>query len=647
MENRDNKQKKSNQRSERSPKEVNRNERKEYNPNRENRSNSFNRENTNPYQNNPNQRDRNNSKPFERNSRPQQDEFQRFNRNPKEKSNYEFRPHQNKEQRFGNNENSWKKGRSNDMGFEKGRKPNNQYERKDSFEERSDFEYQNRGKGFERRNKPRDYEDKNNQPIQNFRRENKKYPQQSRRNNENLNNQDFDMDDMPEQERKFHHDKENKLKYSKKMESTNSDEEVILDEEIKQKPVFSRDKKQPQPQENKFKKKEKENKISEKQNKTKDFELENENEEITQEDIKSMFETAERSETKEGKQKKPEEVEEKDDPKIKRDYLYGTHAVEVALQSNLRKIQKLFVLNSHKINPSSNINKLIKIALNKNIQVYFLTKGKLDRLSNNRPNNGVVLACELRKYLELKLFSEFKEKYLKKTKGNLTVLVDKVNDPQNLGSIIRSSFFIGADHIILNKQNSPPISPAVAKVSSGASEFYDLFAVKFVKNFLENAKAEGWMIITTGISEDENLINLSKPNPSDVDDKHKLDIEEKAVDEVKQSSLSQDQQLNPTANDSYLQSKKPSNEKTDLRKLKVSPEDNVIVVFGNENEGISENIFKISNFNVYIPPVLDEKNQGVFPYDIIDSLNVGVSAGIILNHIKGQQISKNDLNKNI
>jgi 21S rRNA (GM2251-2'-O)-methyltransferase len=71
----------------------------------------------------------------------------------------------------------------------------------------------------------------------------------------------------------------------------------------------------------------------------------------------------------------------------------------------------------------------------------------------------------------------------KNKNGNLLLFLDQITDPQNLGSIVRSSLFLGVNGIIANKKNFCPLTPAVSKVSSGATEFMDFYTVKFLKPF--------------------------------------------------------------------------------------------------------------------------------------------------------------------
>ena len=60
----------------------------------------------------------------------------------------------------------------------------------------------------------------------------------------------------------------------------------------------------------------------------------------------------------------------------------------------------------------------------------------------------------------------------------------------------------------------------------------------------------------------------------------------------------------------------------------------MIIVLGSEGEGISRNIAKNSDYRVIIPPQLRMDQVGKFPFDTIDSLNVGVTAAMILHHIR-------------
>ena len=72
---------------------------------------------------------------------------------------------------------------------------------------------------------------------------------------------------------------------------------------------------------------------------------------------------------------------------------------------------------------------------------------------------------------------------------------------------------------------------------------------------------------------------------------------------------------------------------------------NVILILGSEGFGVSKDVTNnLTNYNVYIPPRLNKSKINHHPFDLIDSLNVGVSAGIILNNIAAQ-LKNNEQNE--
>ena len=71
-----------------------------------------------------------------------------------------------------------------------------------------------------------------------------------------------------------------------------------------------------------------------------------------------------------------------------------------------------------------------------------------------------------------------------------------------------------------------------------------------------------------------------------------------------------------------------------INDLKLNIDTNVLITFGSESKGLDEDIYSLTDYNIYIPPCLDSKMYGKAPFDLVDSLNVGVSVGIILDVVK-------------
>ena len=66
----------------------------------------------------------------------------------------------------------------------------------------------------------------------------------------------------------------------------------------------------------------------------------------------------------------------------------------------------------------------------------------------------------------------------------------------------------------------------------------------------------------------------------------------------------------------------------------------MLLVLGSEGEGVSRTISKIADHKVILPPNFDQDQIGKYPYNMIDSLNVGVSAALFITLIKKQQIGE-------
>ncbi|KAJ3066658.1 Ribose methyltransferase, partial [Podochytrium sp. JEL0797] len=79
--------------------------------------------------------------------------------------------------------------------------------------------------------------------------------------------------------------------------------------------------------------------------------------------------------------------------------------------------------------------------------------------------------------------------------------LDQLNDPMNMGAIIRTASFLAIDGILTTSNATVPLSPAVSKASAGALESYtNLYMTKNLPTFLQDSKANGWSILGTDIS---------------------------------------------------------------------------------------------------------------------------------------------------
>jgi tRNA G18 (ribose-2'-O)-methylase SpoU len=106
------------------------------------------------------------------------------------------------------------------------------------------------------------------------------------------------------------------------------------------------------------------------------------------------------------------------------------------------------------------MTKLIELANKISLPIVFTNKDKLSRMVKDQPHQNMVLKCSP--------LSLFKWTETIKYESGIYVFCDKITDPQNFGSIVRSSLFFGVNNIFTGKKNHCPPNSTVSKTSSGA-----------------------------------------------------------------------------------------------------------------------------------------------------------------------------------
>ncbi|KAJ6061713.1 uncharacterized protein N7446_005833 [Penicillium canescens] len=196
------------------------------------------------------------------------------------------------------------------------------------------------------------------------------------------------------------------------------------------------------------------------------------------------------------------------------EFIYGTSAVEAALRCSRRQLYKLYIYQAAEEELSAGKVTIRKLALSKNIGVKMAFAGwdrLMDKMSAGRPHNGCIL--EASPYLNCLFRVELAPQTREEAAVNGTddrvpihqpppphegqrypvaLLLDGVVDPGNMGAIIRSSYFLGIDAIILAGRNSAPLSPVTIKASAGAAENMPILHVRNEVDFIQRSQKNGW-----------------------------------------------------------------------------------------------------------------------------------------------------------
>lgn len=188
------------------------------------------------------------------------------------------------------------------------------------------------------------------------------------------------------------------------------------------------------------------------------------------------------------------------------DVVYGTSSVLAALDSNRRQLHAIYVqegVEDSKRKEVSNIRQALLKAKSLNIPMVTVTKHDINMVTNNRPHQGIVLDASPLLCEKMDRFPKTDE--LPSDKDiPLWLCLDEITDPQNLGAVIRSAYFLGATGVLICSKNSAPLSGVVSKASAGALEKMTIYSCRSLPTTLNDAVSKGWAVI--GACADEESI---------------------------------------------------------------------------------------------------------------------------------------------
>jgi 23S rRNA (guanosine2251-2'-O)-methyltransferase len=166
--------------------------------------------------------------------------------------------------------------------------------------------------------------------------------------------------------------------------------------------------------------------------------------------------------------------------------LYGINPVMEALRAHAEKIERVCIERGQK-NPR--IQEIVDQAKQKHVRISFEDKSWLDRKSEGSRHQGVLCyAAELSIYETEDIVAEAKS-------PGLIVILDGIEDPHNLGAIIRSAEGAGADGVFLPQHRSTGLTGSVVKSSAGAAAHVKIARIRNVAQSLEALKKSGFWIV--------------------------------------------------------------------------------------------------------------------------------------------------------
>ena len=183
----------------------------------------------------------------------------------------------------------------------------------------------------------------------------------------------------------------------------------------------------------------------------------------------------------------------------------GRNAVIETFRSG-KPVDKLFVLDGCQDGP---VRTIIREAKKHDTIINFVTKERLDQISETKKHQGVIAYAAAYEYSEVEDMLELAKK---KGEDPFLILLDNIEDPHNLGAIIRTANLAGAHGVIIPKRRAVGLTATVAKTSAGALNYTPVAKVTNLAKTMEELKEKGlWFVCADMGGESMYRLNLTGP----------------------------------------------------------------------------------------------------------------------------------------
>lgn len=166
----------------------------------------------------------------------------------------------------------------------------------------------------------------------------------------------------------------------------------------------------------------------------------------------------------------------------------GRNSVIEALRSG-RSLNKLFVQDGIK---GGSIGEIIALAIESGVPIDYVKIAKLNQLAEGLRHQGVAAMVAPVRFYDL---DEVLAAAQAKGEDPFLVLLDELQDPQNVGAIIRTADAAGVHGVLMPKRRSCPLNAVVAKVSAGAVEYVPVVSIGNIAQTIEELKKKGLWVI--------------------------------------------------------------------------------------------------------------------------------------------------------
>lgn len=168
--------------------------------------------------------------------------------------------------------------------------------------------------------------------------------------------------------------------------------------------------------------------------------------------------------------------------------IYGINPVRETLLGNMTPVDKIILARGRK---GRDIDAILKLATDRNITVDYDDRHNITSLAGSKSHQGIICICNDYTYADIDDIIKNNNQYLA---GSLVLILDGIEDPQNLGAIIRTGYCFGINGIIIPQNRSATVTPTVIKVSAGAALHLPIAQVVNIARTIDYLKDRGFWI---------------------------------------------------------------------------------------------------------------------------------------------------------
>ncbi|NME66090.1 23S rRNA (guanosine(2251)-2'-O)-methyltransferase RlmB [Clostridium cadaveris] len=192
--------------------------------------------------------------------------------------------------------------------------------------------------------------------------------------------------------------------------------------------------------------------------------------------------------------KQPKKVVADKEP-MREDIVLGRNGVIEALKAKIT-VEQILISKGEK---EGSIVKIMALAKEKGVVIKEVDRKKLDSLSQGEAHQGVVAMVTPFRYSEIQ---DILDRAKEREESPFIIILDEIEDPHNLGSIIRTAELCGAHGIIIPKRRNVGVTPTVYKTSAGAVNYMKIAKVSNINNTIDELKKENiWVYGADGEAE--------------------------------------------------------------------------------------------------------------------------------------------------